>query len=69
MSNTEPLKKYIAARDAMRDGDRDEAVQLLAESVGVEAPTPIMEDSAEALLDSNDAALVLVMAETRKPDA
>jgi hypothetical protein len=62
----EEVKKYIAARDALRKGDRTEALRLLTESIGAEKPTPIMETCVERLLDSNDAALTLVLAEPRK---
>jgi len=59
--NTEPLKKYILARDEFRNGNKDTALKLLADSIGAEKPTPIMTDSLGKLVDLNDAALTLIL--------
>jgi hypothetical protein len=57
----EPLKDYIKARDLHKEGKRDEALRLMASSMGVDQPTPIMEASLDSLLDCNDAVLTIIL--------
>lgn len=65
MTNTEPLKNYIDARDAMKNGQPAEAAQLLAKSVGAAAPTPFMESAINELTEPNEAVLTLILNESK----
>lgn len=63
---TEPIKDYIAAITAHKDGNTKEAMSLLARSIGAEKPTAYMHENIRSLLNSNDAALTLVVNESTK---
>lgn len=58
-----PLKDYIRAIDEHRQGNDEEALKLLAQSVGLEEPTQIMKQNLSRMLDSNDAVLTLILKE------
>ena len=58
-----PLKDYIKAIEANKAGNREEALKLLASSIGLEKPTTIMKDNLDNMLDSNDAVLTLIIKE------
>jgi hypothetical protein len=69
MVNTEPLKKYIKSRDALKEGDPERAAQLLAESVGAKEPTPYMKEAIEELTEPNQPVLTLILNESKEdPD-
>ncbi|MCK9600853.1 MAG: hypothetical protein M0R06_17560 [Sphaerochaeta sp.] len=57
----ESVQDYIAAKEALRAGDREEATRLLVKSMGAEAPTQIIERNLETLLGSHEVALTLVL--------
>ena len=59
--NTEPLKQYLKGRDALREGKKAEALNLLTASLGSEKPTGIMESSCDKLLDLHDVALTIIL--------
>ncbi len=59
--NTEPLKEYLKARDALKEGNKEEALNMLAASLGTDKPTDIMVSSCNLLLDLNDAALTIIL--------
>ena len=61
MVNTEPLKKYIESRDALKAGDTETALSLLAESIGVKEPTPYMKSALKDLAEPNQAILTLIL--------
>jgi len=61
MVDTAPLEKYIESRDALKAGDKEAALALLAESVGAEAPTPYMKDTLRHLTEPNQAILTLIL--------
>jgi len=58
-----PLKDYIKAIAANKDGNREEALQLLTASIGLDKPTRVMEENLDNMLDSNDAILTLILKE------
>lgn len=64
--NISPLANYIRAREEYHAGHKEEALQLLTESMGLEKPTPIMRDALDKLVDLNDVALTLVLHEIIK---
>jgi hypothetical protein len=59
--NPEHLKTYLQGRDAFRAGDTDEALKLIANSLGTDQPTDIMRDALPELANLNDAALVILL--------
>lgn len=59
--NTEPLKQYLKARDALKEGDKEAAVNMLASSLGTEKATAMMKSSCALLLDLHDAALTIIL--------
>jgi len=65
MVDTTSLKDYLSARELYGAGQKKEALELLAKSLGSTAPTDIMESDLEELLNGNEAALTLVIHETR----
>jgi len=65
MVNTEPLKKYIESRDALREGDRDKAASLLADSLGAPVSTPYMDSALEELTEPNEAVLTIILHESK----
>ena len=58
-----PLKDYIKAIEANKQGNREKALKLLTSSIGLEEPTQVMKDNLDNMLDSNDAILTLIMKE------
>ncbi|KKM20468.1 hypothetical protein LCGC14_1645200 [marine sediment metagenome] len=65
MVDTEPLKKYIESRDALKAGDKQKALTLLAESMGCEEPTEYMKTELEKLVEPNVATLTLIIHESK----
>lgn len=61
MVDTEPLKKYIQSRDALKAGEPETALLLLAESVGATTPTPYMKSTLDNLAEPNPAVLTLIL--------
>lgn len=61
MVNTEPLKSYLEGRDALKSGEKDKALKLIADSVGATEPTPFMKSSLHLLAEPNDAILTLII--------
>lgn len=61
MVNTEPIKKYIESRDAMKANDKETALRLLCQSMGVAKPTPYMISAIKELTEINEVALTLVL--------
>ncbi len=59
--NTEPLKEYLKARDALKEGNKEEALAKLASSLGCKEPTEMMKSSCKELLDLNDVSLTLIL--------
>jgi hypothetical protein len=70
VSNTQPIKDYLAAVDALSKGRQDEAIDLLARAVGAGEPTSVMHGSIHSLLTpgtrANDGILKLVANEVSK---
>jgi len=58
-----PLKDYIKAIEANKQGNREEALKLLTDSIGLKEPTKIMKENLAQMLDSNDAILTLILKE------
>ena len=58
-----PLKDYIKAIEANKQGNREEALKLLTGSIGLKEPTKIMKENLAQMLDSNDAILTLILKE------
>ena len=58
-----PLKDYIKAIEANKQGHPEEALKLLTDSIGLKEPTKIMKDNLSQMLDSNDAILTLILKE------
>ena len=67
MSSVEPLKRYLAARDALARGDRDEAATRAEEAFGSQKGNDFIQRNVERLLDpeslAGEAALDLVRVE------
>lgn len=64
--NTEPISDYIEAALAYKDGDKDEALRLLASSMGVNEPTQIMRENLDKLIDTNMAAMAIILHRTKE---
>ena len=64
--NTESLKQYLQARDALKEGKEAEALNLLAASLGTDKPTEMMKSSYGKLLELNDAALQIIIDRSTK---
>ena len=58
-----PLKDYIKAIEANKQGNTEEALKLLTGSIGLKEPTKIMKENLAQMLDSNDAILTLILKE------
>ena len=65
MINTEPLKKYIESRDALKAGDKEKSLLLLVDSVGAKVPTPYMESTLKDLTEPNQAILTIILHESK----
>lgn len=67
MSSVEPLKQYLAARDALARSDRDEAATAAEEAFGSQEGNDFIQRNLERLLDheslAGEAALDLVRVE------
>ena len=64
--NTEPLAQYIKSIEAYKKGNEEEALQLLAESVGADKPTSEMKQALAEMSDLNVAVLTLVIHRTKE---
>lgn len=64
--NTEPLKEYLKARDALKEGREEEALNMLTSSLGFEKPTDIIKESYARLLNLDDVALAMVLARSKE---
>ncbi len=64
--NTKPLKDYIRAREAHKEGNDKEALALLSSSLGAEKPTQMMKSALKELVEFNDAALTIVLANSNE---
>jgi hypothetical protein len=66
----EPIKLYIEAKEAYDRGDREAAVQLLAQSLGADEPSDVLRNSIGKLLSrdtlANDAILQIISTEVAK---
>jgi len=65
MVNTEPLRKYIESREAMKAGKPDTALTLLADSLGSNIPTPYMKSAIKELTEPNQAILTIILHESK----
>jgi prophage antirepressor-like protein len=61
-----PLKDYLNARDALKDGKLFIAAQRLADALGAEKPTEYMQQNMNQLLDGNMPATVLLTHNLKK---
>jgi hypothetical protein len=70
MPSVKPIKSYLEAVDLYRAGNREAALQKLAEALGSEKPSAVIEDNLDKLLrpDSlpNDAVLRIISTEVAK---
>ena len=64
--DTKPLRDYLEGVEAYKAGNKDEALNLIAHSVGAEKPTGIMEASLDKLVKPNEAVLGLILHESKK---
>ena len=48
-----PFQEYMEGLKARERGERDRAARLLANSLGAEEPTRVMEDNLDCLFDSS----------------
>lgn len=65
MVDTAPLECYIKARDKLINGEREEALRLLSESIGAEKATEFMEENLKELVEINPAVLTLIIHESK----
>lgn len=72
MSSTEPLKRYLEARDAVARGDLEEAAAAAEEAFGSQPNNRYIRENVEKLLDHESAAgevlLDLVRVEMQRRD-
>lgn len=70
MPSPHPIKLYLEAVAMHREGKKEQAAQLLAQSLGVSEPSPIIRDLIDKLLTQNtipnDAVLQVVATEVAK---
>ncbi len=70
MSNTKPINDYVDALEDMKKGWRASASVLLAQAMGVEKPSAVIETSVERLLKpgtkANEVALRIVANEVTR---
>lgn len=70
MPSAKPIKLYLEAVEAFREGNREQAAQKLAESFGADSPSSVIEDVLDSLflVDSlsNDAVLQILSTEVSK---
>ena len=50
MANSEPIRQYLAAVEALKAGEKDKAAEFLALAIGAEEPSPLMVYSVEKML-------------------
>ena len=63
--NTEPLAQYIKSIEAYKNGNDEEALQLLAKSIGADTHTPMMKQALGEMSNLNVAILALVISRTK----
>lgn len=70
MPSPQPIKSYLEAVAMHREGNEEQAAQLLAESLGTAKPSPIIKDFIGQLLTENtmpnDAVLQVLSTEVAK---
>ena len=70
MPSPQPIKLYLKAVASNREGNKEQAAQLLAESLGVSEPSPVIQDFIGQLLTRNtmpnDAVLQVLATEVAK---
>lgn len=70
MPSLQPIKLYLEAVDMHRGGNKEQAAQLLAQSLGVSEPSPLIRDFIDKLLEQNtmpnDAILKILSTEVSK---
>ena len=70
MPSPQPIKLYLEAVAMHREGKKEQAAQLLAESLGVSEPSPVIENCIDRLLTQNtmpnDAILKILSTEVAK---
>ena len=70
MPNPRPIRQYIAAVEAIKEGNREKACELLASAVGATVASPPMKISIDKMLtpgtDANAAILKLVANQVSK---
>ena len=64
--NTEPLSDYIQGIKELEKGNRDDALRLMAKSIGTKEPSQYMQDNLDKLAESNPAMLRLILNECQK---
>lgn len=63
-----PLKDYLVARDALKEGNLFIAAQRLADALGADQPTEYMRQNLDKLLDGNMPATVLLSHKLKKEE-
>lgn len=70
MPSARPIKLYLEAVEAYKSGDKEEAAQKLAQSLGASEPSNIIRGSIDKLLSTdtmpNDAVLRMISTEVSK---
>lgn len=67
---THPIDLYVAARDSLKEGDKEEAAAKLSEALGSEAPTQPIKSAIDKFLtegtQAHDVALRLLESELKR---
>lgn len=66
MPNVESLEQYLRGVEAYKEGREEDALKLIAQSVGADEPTSMMRDSLKELTDLNIAMLALILNRSRQ---
>lgn len=70
MPSIEPIKLYQEALEKYKQGNKEEAAQKLAQSLGVDEPSDVIRNSIDRLLSANtmpnDAVLKILSTEVSK---
>lgn len=70
MPSAEPFKIYQKAVELHKKGNREQAAQMLAESMGTKKPSTVLLESVDKLLEHNttpnDIVLQIIATETAK---